>query len=111
MGLFDLRKKRSIQNSAYKIGVGLQQLEQEWNNNGVATPMLNGLAIALQREVRELEKQLKPNGRTDWRLFNSLPLVRWYDGTDISFSSFHGRLNNRADLVRQQTGIDFRIWL
>lgn len=92
MGLFDLRKKRTIQDSAYKIAIGIKQIEQEWETNKMVTPMINGLAAALQREVKELEKLLKPNGRTDWNLYNSLPLVRWHDNNDIAFSSFIARL-------------------
>jgi len=53
---------------------------------------------------------LKPNGRTDWNLYNSIA-VKWYDGSEIPLQLFTARLNNEAKGVLIQTGIDIGIWL
>ena len=94
-----------------KNSTGLGQIEQEYaSSSGQATPMVKGIASALQNEVRTLERLLKPNGRTDWNLYNSIA-VKWYDGSEIPFRLFEARLNNEARVLKTQTGIDIAIWL
>lgn len=113
MGFFSFgnNSKYEIQSCVLKISTGLGQIEQEYaSSNGKATPMVRGIAMALQNEVRTLERLLKPNGRTDWNLYNSMT-VKWYDGSEISLQLFTGRLNNKATILRKQTGIDIGIWL
>ena len=113
MGFFNFgnNSKAEIQSFALKISTGLGQIEQEYaSSNGQATPMVKGIASALQNEVRTLERLLKPNGRTDWNLYNSIA-VKWYDGSEIPLQLFTARLNNEAKGVLIQTGIDIGIWL
>lgn len=113
MGFFNFgnNSKAEIQSCALKISTGLGQIEQEYtSSNGKATPMINGIAIALQNEVKTLERLLKPNGRTDWNLYNSMT-VKWYDGSEIALQLFIARLNNEARVLRTQIGIDIGIWL
>ena len=98
MGFFNFgnNSKAEIQSCALKISTGLGQIEQEYaSSNGQATPMVKGIASALQNEVRTLERLLKPNGRTDWNLYNSIA-VKWYDGSEIPLQLFTARLNNEA---------------
>lgn len=113
MGFFNFgnNSKTEIQSCALKISTGLGQIEQEYaSSNGQVTPMVKGIASALQNEVRTLERLLKPNGRTDWNLYNSIT-VKWYDGNEIPFRLFEARLNNEARVLKAQTGIDIGIWL
>lgn len=113
MGLFSFgnNNKAQIQTCALKISTGLGQIEQEFQcSGGEVTPMIRGIAIALQNETRTLEKLLKPNGRTDWNLHRSIT-VKWHDGCEIPFSTFEARLNNEANILRIKTGIDIGIWL
>lgn len=108
---FGNNSKSEIQSCALKISTGLGQIEQEYtSSNGKATPIVSGIAMALQNEVRALERLLKPNGRTDWNLYNSMT-VKWNDGSEIPFRLFEARLNNEARILRAQTGIDISIWL
>ena len=62
MGFFNFgNNKAEIQSCALKISTGLGQIEQEYaSSNGQATPMVKGIASALQNEVRTLERLLKP---------------------------------------------------
>lgn len=113
MGFFNFgnNSKAEIQSCALKISTDLGQIEQEYaSSSGQATPMVKGIASALQNEVRTLERLLKPNGRTDWNLYNSIA-VKWYDGSEIPFRLFEARLNNEARVLKTQTGIDIAIWL
>ena len=113
MGFFNFgnNSKAEIRSCALKISTGLGQIEQEYaSSSGQATPMVKGIASALQNEVRTLERLLKPNGRTDWNLYNSIA-VKWYDGSEIPFRLFEARLNNEARVLKTQTGIDIAIWL
>lgn len=108
---FGNNSKSEIQSCALKISTGLEQIEQEYaSSNGQVTPMVRGLASVLQNEVRTLERLLKPNGRTDYNLYNSIT-VKWYDGSEIPLQLFTARLNNKAKGVLIQTGIDIGIWL
>ena len=75
MGFFNFgnNSKAEIQSCALKISTGLGQIEQEYaSSNGQATPMVKGIASALQNEVRTLERLLKPNGRICIITFHSL---------------------------------------
>ena len=113
MGFFNFgnNSKAEIQSWALKISTGIGQIEQEYaSSNGQVTPMVRGLASVLQNEVRTLERLLKPNGRTDYNLYNSIT-VKWYDGSEIPLQLFTARLNNEAKGVLIQTGIDIGIWL
>lgn len=112
MGFFNFgNNKAEIQSCALKISTGIGQIEQEYaSSNGQVTPMVRGLASVLQNEVRTLERLLKPNGRTDYNLYNSIT-VKWYDGSEIPLQLFTARLNNEAKGVLIQTGIDIGIWL
>ena len=113
MGLFGFgnSNKSQIQMCAFKISTGLGQIEKEFQSSGGGvTPMIRGIASALQNEARTLEKLLKPNGRTDWNLHRSIT-VKWYDGSEIPFSLFESRLNNESNVLRAKIGIDIGIWL
>ena len=122
MGLFNFGSKEAIKTSAYKISTGMWQIEQELSANGQQiTPSIRGLAAAIKEEVRNLEKFLKPNGRTDWNLYDSLN-VKIHSGETIDFCTFEGRVNNMSKRLEQMTGItdmhqlnqydsiSFRIW-
>ena len=114
MGLFDFGSKEAIKVSAYKISTGIRQIEQELEkNNHQITPMVRGLASAINNEVRTLEKFLKPNGRTDWNLYNSTN-VKTFSGEQIDFCTFEARVNNMSQALEQMAGndksISFRIW-
>lgn len=88
MGFFNFgnNSKAEIQSCALKISTGIGQIEQEYaSSNGQVTPMVRGLASVLQNEVRTLERLLKPNGRTDYNLYNSIT-VKWYDGVKFPCS-------------------------
>ena len=63
MGLFGFgnSNKSQIQMCAFKISTGLGQIEKEFQSSGGGvTPMIRGIASALQNEARTLEKLLKP---------------------------------------------------
>ena len=78
MGFFNFgnNSKAEIQSCALKISTGIGQIEQEYaSSNGQVTPMVRGLASVLQNEVRTLERLLKPNGRTDYNLYNSISYI------------------------------------
>ena len=75
MGFFTFgnNSKAEIQSCALKISTGLGQIEQEYaSSSGQATPMVKGIASALQNEVKTLERLLKPNGRICIITFHSL---------------------------------------
>ena len=122
MGLFNFGSKEAIKTSAYKISTGMWQIEQELSaNNGQITPMVRGIARSLKDEVKTLEKFLKPNGRTDWDLYNSTK-VKVHSGETIDFGIFEARVNNISKRLEEMTGITdmynmnkidgitFRIW-
>ncbi|MFV0394519.1 MAG: hypothetical protein ACK5LC_09005 [Coprobacillaceae bacterium] len=122
MGLFNFGSKEAVKASAYKISTGIWQIQQELSTNGEQiTPTIRGLASAIKGEVRNLEKHLKPNGRTDWDLYNSTK-VKVYNGETIDFCTFEGRVNNMSKKLEEMTGItnmsqlnepnsiSFRIW-
>jgi hypothetical protein len=122
MGLFNFGSKEAIKVSAYKISTGIFQIEQELSASGQQiTPFIRGLASAIKEEVRNLEKFLKPNGRTDWNLYNSTKL-KVHGGEMIDFCTFEARVNNMSKKLESITGITdmyqmnkrdgitFRIW-
>jgi len=112
MGLFNFGSKEAIKVSAYKISTGIMQIEQELSANGQQiTPMILGLASAIRDEVKTLEKFLKPNGRTDWDLYNATK-VKVRSGETIDFCRFEARVNNMSQQLEHMTGITdmFRIW-
>jgi hypothetical protein len=52
MGLFDFGDRATIQTLAYRIGVGVEQMESELRNSpNEATPMLRGLAHTIAEEI------------------------------------------------------------
>ena len=55
MGLFDFGDRATIQTLAYRIGVGVEQMESEIRvSPNAATPMLRGLAHAVCDERKKL---------------------------------------------------------
>jgi len=122
MGLFNFGSKEAVKASAYKISTGIWQIKQELSSNGEQlTPIIRGLAFAIKEEVRNLEKYLKPNGRTDWDLYNSTK-VKIHGGETIDFCTFESRVNNMSKGLEEMAGItnmsqlnqpnsiSFRIW-
>ena len=71
---------------------------------------VNQELTVLKESIDKMIDLLKPNGRTDWNLYNSIA-VKWYDGSEIPLQLFTARLNNEAKGVLIQTGIDIGIWL
>ena len=71
---------------------------------------VNQELTVLKESIDKMIDLLKPNGRTDWNLYNSIA-VKWYDGSEIPFRLFEARLNNEARVLKTQTGIDIAIWL
>ncbi|GAB6121143.1 hypothetical protein [Dysgonomonas termitidis] len=122
MGLFNFGSKEAVKVSAYKISTGMFQIQQELLANGQQiTPTIRGLATAIKAEVLNLEKHLKPNGRTDWDLYNSTK-VKVHSGETIDFCTFEARVNNMSEQLERMSGItniyqlnqpdsiSFRIW-
>ena len=110
MGLFNFGSKEAIKTSAYKISVGLKQIEQELEkNNQQVTPMAKGIAWSLRDEAKNIEKYLKPNGRTDWDLYNSIN-VKIHSGETIDFCTFEARVNNMSQFLEEKGVVSFRIW-
>jgi hypothetical protein len=123
MGLFNFGSKEAIKTSAYKISTGMWQIEKELSaSNGQITPLIRGIASAIKEEVKTLEKFLKPNGRTDWDLYNSTK-VKIHSGETIDFCTFEARVNSMSQKLEHMTGITdmyqlqnkwdgvtFRIW-
>jgi len=109
MGLFNFGSKEAIKVSANKISTGLMQINQELErSNNQVTPNVRGLASVIREEVKTLEKFLKPNGRTDWNLYNSIK-VRTNNG-EIDFCTFEARVNSLSQMLEDKGVSGFRIW-
>ncbi|WP_418892761.1 hypothetical protein [Limibacterium fermenti] len=103
MGILDFGTKAQVEELAFRIGVGMQQIERElitYSNQN--TPTLRGLALALMQEKEKMSKLisfLTPTSREKLK-------VR-YNNEKISYLIFIGRMKQVSDIVDDITGINF----
>lgn len=103
MGLFDFGDRATIQTLAYRIGVGVVQMESELRNSPrEATPMLRGLAHSIAKEmhkttilVHSLSKSSQDSLKVDFK------------NRKILFWAFYTEIVPICERVESLTGINF----
>ena len=101
MGLFDFGDRAVVQNLAYRVGVGIQQIEDEIRKSPMnATPLLRGLAFTVREErikMMQLYYDLQESTRNS--------LVIEFKGRKIPFWDFFTELVPISSKVKDLTNI------
>lgn len=103
MGFLDFGDKAMIKTIAKRLKIGITQLANELDSsNGIATPLARGLASALNRDIKEMQ-----------RLSNSLSessrssILIDMEGRNVQLPAFFFTLKMMSNDWKKASGIEF----
>lgn len=103
MGLFDFGDRATVQTLAHRIGVGVQQMEDELIKSPTrATPELQGIAQAVGQTMEQALTIVNTLSRS-----SQASLKVKFKGRNIDFWSFFNELVPLKNKVFKITGYDF----